>query len=198
MRYKGIYSLSHPHPIKKQNSSFSVLSVKIVYFGVIMRANYHLYFWIFIFLLGTTTGCITKPDFPVEPVIEFVSMNDNQMVQNSFNTDSILVTFSFTDGDGDLGDNDSLNIFIRDNRDQFIASKYRLPELPPEGAQRGIQGKITVTIYTTCCIYPDGTPPCEPSLDYPTDTLRYEIYIRDRAGNVSNTIETDPIIILCQ
>lgn len=172
--------------------------MKIVYFVVIMRVNHYILFGVLIFFAATISSCITKPDFPLEPVIEFISMDDNQMVQNSFNTDSIRVTFSFTDGDGDLGDNDSLNIFIRDNRDQFIASKYRLPELPPEGAQRGIRGKITVTIYTTCCIFPDGTPPCEPSLVYPTDTLRYEIYIRDRAGNVSNVIETDPIIVLCQ
>lgn len=150
---------------------------------------------LFIILMA---GCVSRPEFPIEPAIEFISMEGNQMVQNSFNTDSIRVTFSFTDGDGDLGDKDSLNIFIRDNRDQFIASKYRLPELPPEGAQRGIRGEITVTIYTTCCIYPDGTPPCEPSNKYPTDTLQYEIFIRDRAGNVSNTITTDPIIILCQ
>lgn len=149
-------------------------------------------------IITSLVSCVSRPDFPIEPVIEFVSMENNQMVQNSFNTDSIRVTFSFTDGDGDLGDQDSLNIFIRDNRDQFIASKYRLPEFPPEGAQRGVRGEITVTIYTTCCIYPDGTPPCEPSLQYPTDTLRYDIFIRDRAGHFSNTIQTDPIIILCQ
>src|SRR5690606_6818403 len=148
-------------------------------------------------IITSIAACVSRPDFPVEPVIEFVSMEGNQMVQNSFNTDSIRVTFSFTDGDGDLGDRDSLNIFIRDNRDQFIASKYRLPELPPEGAQRGVRGEITVTIYTTCCIYPDGTPPCEPSQKFPTDTLQYEIFIKDRAGNVSNTISTDPITILC-
>lgn len=164
-----------------------------------MRKNQNIGIGMAALFIGVmAVNCITRPDFPIEPVIEFVSMNDNQMVQNSFNTDSIQVTFSFTDGDGDLGDQDSLNIFIRDNRDQFITSKYRLPELPPEGAQRGVRGEITLTIYTTCCIFPDGTPPCEASLQYPTDTLRYDIYIRDRAGNISNTISTNPIIILCQ
>lgn len=162
--------------------------------------NHHavIVFFLFSFVLTGIQSCITRPDFPIEPKIEFLSMDRNQMVQNSFNTDSLRVTFSFTDGDGDLGDMDSLNIFIRDNRDQFLASKYRLPELPAEGAKRGIRGKITVTIYTTCCIFPDGTPPCDISPNYQTDTLRYEIFIRDRAGNISNTIETDPIIILCQ
>lgn len=163
-----------------------------------MRLKEYIGFGILVTFMTSLISCVTRPDFPIEPVIEFISMEDNQMVQNSFNTDSIRVTFSFTDGDGDLGDQDSLNIFIRDNRDQFIASKYRLPEFPPEGAQRGVRGEITLTIYTTCCIFPDGTPPCEPSLQYPTDTLRYDIYIRDRAGHVSNTIQTAPIIILCQ
>ena len=149
------------------------------------------------FMIFMIQACVSKPDFPIEPVLEFVSMDKNEMIQNSFNTDSIRVTFSFTDGDGDLGDNDSLNIFIRDNRDQFIASQYRLPELPKEGASRGVRGEITVTIYTTCCIFPDGTPPCESSEIHPVDTLRYEIFIEDRAGHVSNTISTDPIYIHC-
>jgi len=155
-------------------------------------------FLILLILTGSIVSCISRPDFPIEPVLEFVSMDKNQMVQNSFNTDSIRITFSFTDGDGDLGDQDSLNIFIRDNRDQYIAAQYRLPELPPEGASRGVRGEITVTIYTTCCIFPDGTPPCEASLQYPTDTLQYEIFMKDRAGHISNTIKTDPIILLCQ
>lgn len=163
-----------------------------------IRFGHMIIFLFFLFLAGSIHSCVSRPDFPVEPVLEFISMDKNQMAQNSFNTDSIRVTFSFTDGDGDLGDRDSLNIFIRDNRDQYIAAQYRLPELPPEGAGRGVRGEITVTIYTTCCIYPDGTPPCEASLKYPTDTLRYEIFMKDRAGHVSNTIETDPIILFCQ
>lgn len=150
-------------------------------------------------LIGMMTfSCINRPDFPDEPVIEFISMNRNQLVQDNFNTDSLRVTFSFTDGDGDLGNNDSLNIFIRDNRDQFIASQYRLPMLPTEGASRGIEGELTITVYTTCCIFPDGTPPCTPSQLYPRDTLTYDIFIKDRAGNISNTITTNPIILLCQ
>ena len=33
---------------------------------------------------------------------------------------------------------------------------------------------------------------------YPTDTLVYSLYIRDRAGHKSNIIYTPPIILLCQ
>src|SRR5690606_7475024 len=148
-------------------------------------------------IITSLVSCVSRPDFPIEPAIEFVSMENNQMVQNSFNTDSIRVTFSFTDGDGDRGDQDSLNIFIRDSRDQFIASKYRLPQFPPEGAQRGVRGEITVTIYTTCCIYRHRTPPCEPSLQYPTDTPPYDISIGHRAAHLTNTIQIDPLITLC-
>ncbi|WP_236980322.1 hypothetical protein [Membranihabitans maritimus] len=155
------------------------------------------YFFLFVGFI-VLTSCIKRPDFPDEPVIEFISMNRNQMIQDNFNTDSLRITFSFTDGDGDLGNNDSLNIFIRDNRDQFIASQYRLPMLPSEGASRGIEGEITITIYTTCCIFPDGTPPCTPSQLYPRDTLTYDIFIKDRAGHESNTITTNPIVLLCQ
>lgn len=152
-----------------------------------------------IFILGITilVSCVRKPDFPIEPQLTFVGMNDNVMVQNSFNTDSLIVTFSFTDGDGDIG-SDTSNIFVVDTRDQFKAASFFVDDLPEEGASRGIEGEISLTIYTTCCIFPDGTPPCQASLQYPTDTLQYEIYMVDRAGNESNRIRTNPIIILCQ
>lgn len=147
--------------------------------------------------LGLVSACIKKPDFPIEPKIEFVGLSDNIMVQNSFNTDSIVVTFSFTDGDGDIGD-DTTNIFVIDQRDGFQAAAFSINDIPEEGASRGIEGEISITIYTTCCIFPDGTPPCTGSLTYPSDTLIYEIYMVDRAGNESNRITTSPITLLCQ
>lgn len=143
-------------------------------------------------------SCTQPPDFPDEPVIEFMSISKNQMIQGSFTEDSIIVAFSFTDGDGDLGDDDSINVFLTDSRDDFIANQYRIPFIPEEGAANGISGEIFLTVFTTCCTFPDATLPCTPSTAHPRDSLRYLIQIRDRAGNWSNEISTDLIYILCQ
>lgn len=153
---------------------------------------------LFALLILTHGSCIDPPDYPVQPEIEYLGMSKFQMVQDEFHTDSIFVFFSFTDGDGDLGSNDSLNVFLIDTRDNFITNRYRLPFFPEEGANNGVSGEITVKIFTTCCIYPTGQPPCTPSEQFPFDTVSYRIYIKDRAGHQSNIIETDPILVECK
>lgn len=153
-----------------------------------------------IVILGCLLGffaCIKPPSYPIEPVIEFVGLSKNVIQQSTLNEDSITINFTFTDGDGDLGDNDSINIFVTDTRQDFIANKFRIPYIPPEGAANGISGEVSIVTYSTCCIFPDGQVPCTPSDTYPVDTLTYKIQIRDRAGNLSNFIETPPILVLC-
>ncbi len=156
---------------------------------------------LFLLVASGLYGCLRAPDYPKEPRIAFLGMSKNTVAQSLLNKDSILIRFSFTDGDGDIGntaDDNTLNIFLRDSRDSFIANQYRIPFVPSEGAANGISGEITVVAYTTCCYYPDELEiPCTPSLTYPVDTLRYLIHIVDRAGNLSNVIETPDIYILC-
>lgn len=149
-----------------------------------------------IILLGQ--GCIKPPDYPDEPVIEMLGISKDSLVQSEFNIDSVYVVFSFTDGDGDLGSNDSLNIFVTDLRDNFLANKFRIPFVREQGSNNGISGEIQILIYTTCCTYPDTTPACDASTEFPTNDLQYEIYIKDRAGNESNRITTPPITLLCR
>jgi len=142
-------------------------------------------------------SCVKPPDYPIEPEIEFAGLSKNQMLQDEFNTDSTFVLLTFTDGDGDLGHNDSLNIFVTDKRDNFLAAQYRIPFIPVAGANNGLSGDITLTLFTTCCTFPNGQAPCTPSEEFPTDEVTYEIYIVDRAGHKSNVVETTPITLLC-
>ncbi len=112
--------------------------------------------------------------------------------------DSIFVSFSFEDGDGDLGDMDGSNIFFIDLReeDEFISHRFRIPELPNGQNDRAVQGEITVKLLTTCCKN-DLLDPCEPSEEKPYDMVQYDIYIQDLAGNQSNRTRTSPIILRC-
>lgn len=145
------------------------------------------------------TGCLKAPEYPIEPQIEFLRLSRNVMAQSPFNNDSILLTIGFTDGDGDIGrDDGTFDLFITDTRDSFMPPAYRLPRVPEQGIGNGISGEISFVVYTTCCFFPDGQDPCTVNPAFPTDTLRYLIYLRDRAGHQSNVLETPPIVLLCQ
>lgn len=148
-------------------------------------------------------GCIKPPDYPDEPQIEYVGLSKNTIAQGNGNSpaDTLAVVFSFTDGDGDLGsDTDSVDVFLTDSRDGFV-NNYKLPLIPEQGLGNGISGEITIRIsnkpFNICCTYPDGADACLPNPNYPVDTFSYGIRIRDRAGRMSNLIQTSQITILC-
>ena len=151
-------------------------------------------------ILAAFVMCISPPDYPIEPQIEFLGLSKNTMRQGVLGIeDSLFLTFSFTDGDGDLGNlgqaKDSVNIFLTDKRTNQPSERFRIPYVPEQGAGNGISGDMRLLLFTTCC---NVLPPCEASTTKPIDTLVYEIYIKDRAGHESNRILTAPIYFQCK
>ena len=145
-------------------------------------------------------GCINAPDFAKVPKIEFVSMTKDTMLQGVFQQDSLLVTFHFEDGDGDIGreeNADENNVFFIDKRTGQVDNSFGIPFVPPQGSSNGIEGDVHILLFSTCCLFPNGQDPCTPSDLFPYDEIVYEIYITDRAGNESNHIETPPITLIC-
>ena len=145
-------------------------------------------------------SCASPPDYPIEPFIEYVGMTKDTLKRGAMQEDTTFVTFSFTDGDGDIGNKDTLDLFVTDTRTGVLENQFRVPVVPELGAANGIKGEITFRLFTTCCIFPPqlGLDPCngeDPSFKY--DQVVYEIYLRDRAGHKSNTILTDPVFIRC-
>ena len=148
-------------------------------------------------------SCVKRPDYPIEPVLNFIGMNKQIIAQGSPSSaaDTLAITFGFTDGDGDLGHPDgTLDIFLTDSRDGFEET-LKLPVIPEQGSGNGISGEITVLVFNKpfniCCTYPNGQVPCTPSTVFPTDTFSYSIRIRDRAGHFSNSVQSERITILC-
>jgi len=141
-------------------------------------------------------SCSEAPDLTDEPQIEFVSMSRNILPQGTSGDEFSQITLRFSDGDGDLGDEDKLNLFFVDMRDSF-ETEFGIPFIPEEGAGNGITGEISVRLPTSCCIFPNEQPPCTPSTEFPTDTVVYEVYLIDRAENASNRISLPPITLLC-
>ena len=145
-------------------------------------------------------ACSKPPEYPVEPEIEFLRLDRDTFSQGTGLQDSIWVTLGFTDGDGDIGyeEGGPVNLFLTDLRKNVAADNFRIPFIPELGANNGLQGEIQFKLFQTCCIFPGGIPlPCEPSTEFPFDTVQYEIYMIDRAGNESNRVTTAPILIRC-
>jgi hypothetical protein len=146
------------------------------------------------------SACVKKPEFPIEPFLEYKGMSKNTMNQGFLNSDSLTIFLYFTDGDGDIGfeDTDTLqNLFIIDSRTGNIAESIKIPRIESGGIGKGISADMELQIYTTCCLFPGNIPPCSVVEAYPRDSLKYRIHLIDRAGNVSNAVETDYIYLNC-
>lgn len=138
--------------------------------------------------------CLRPPDYPIIPRIDFVRMSKNTMKQGDASSDSLRLVLNFEDGDGDIGSNDSLNIFLTDTRQpNSTPEPFRMPFVPEQGAKNGISGEISLLVFTTCCL-----PTCNSPLNKAQDSLFYDVYIKDRAGNKSNIVRTPFIGLRCK
>lgn len=146
-------------------------------------------------------SCRKIQQLPAVPSIKYLNFT-------VFDTTDILgnkskggrLRFHFEDGDGDLGLNapvdslqDSTNLFLTLYRktggimvpatasDPLKPAPYRIPYMERTGQNKILKGTISVTF-----LY----------LFYsPTDTIKYDFYIIDRALNQSNVASTNQIIL---
>ena len=116
------------------------------------------------------------------PVIEFKSISPATVQEYS---DNIIITISYSDEDGDLGENnpDIHNLFLEDNRNGIVY-QFRIPHLAPDNNSIAIEGDFNITI--------NGSGITNESS---SQQVNYSIYVTDRAENKSNTITTSFITI---
>jgi len=155
---------------------------------------------IVIFSLLAVASCGKIETLPPEPYIDYTSFT-------VFDTTDLLgntikggrLKFYFEDGDGDLGLNvpegeeeaDTINLFVALYRmnngmiipapddDPFKPTGFRIPYMDRVGQNKILKGTISVEF--SYLFYSEE------------DTIRYEFYVRDRAGNISNTDSTSLI-----
>lgn len=163
------------------------------------------------------TGCFSEPNYPSTPQIEFVSLKNVESKART-NTDSVVITLFFKDGDGDLGltSTDTFPPFTDRNsdgsvnrfRNNFFAEVQRLNE----------SGEFEPIVFASQNFNLDSRFPVLNTLDKETalegdlrysltlfvtsfspikkgDILRYKISIADRKLNESNFILTEPMTV---
>ena len=116
------------------------------------------------------------------PVIKFISISATEVVQYK---DSLEIKFEYSDANGDLGEinPDQNAIYVKDRR-LSKPDYYFIPPLAPPTSSVFIKGELIVKIKNTFLL---GTAFKE--------TTNFEIKLKDRAGQWSNTIVTPEITI---
>ena len=140
------------------------------------------YFSLLLFLSIIISSCKKKEEQTTTPEIEFVSISPGSAVEYS---NSITITISYDDLDGDLGENDASvsNLFVTDSRNS-VQYNYRISQLAPDDANIHIRGNLNIVIKNTAIT--DGSS---------SQSVSYSVYLKDRAGNESNTVTTDAITV---
>lgn len=127
-------------------------------------------------------SCEKEQEISDTPIIEFKSISPASVQEYS---DNIIITISYSDEDGDLGENnpDIHNLFVEDNRNGIVY-QFRIPHLAPDNNSIAIEGDFNITI--------NGSGITDESS---SQQVNYSIYVKDRAENKSNTITTSNITI---
>lgn len=141
-------------------------------------------------------ACKTNSNSPI-PEISFIALAPDSIHGGSYK-DTTFLAFGFKDGDGDLGNDPTMqyDVFLQDNRDTtFPIQRYLFPPIPDDARDpiNGLEGRGVVALRA---IY--ITPRQDTLHKLHGDTVRYKMWVIDRAGHISDTIQTTPLYILPQ
>lgn len=162
-------------------------------------------------------SCTGLPDFSNTPIISYnnvrIITKEEPGLFGATKTDSLILSINYQDGDGDLGFTkeeidalrkvygDSLKTFVID---VYVKQKGKFLKSNPkekfggdigfhlkEGSKPGpIEGVIDYSVPFIYGLYEEI-----PFLTGKNDTLKFAVTLKDRALNVSNTIETPEFVI---
>lgn len=147
------------------------------------------YLCLFIFFLSCNKDEVETPvsDTPLSniPKIELKSVAPTTVTQYK---DSVLFTVFYQDGNGDIGFSqaDSLSLYLTDTRADLTEKFHISPQSPSDTTEVAIQGTLLITLDHTFLLDTAGTT---------SESTTYKIKLKDRAGNWSNSVETETIII---
>lgn len=147
-----------------------------------MKVNWNI-LWLCLPLLVAGCKKDEEPDLtdPTPEILE-VRVSPTDVVEYR---DSIVFEVDYRDGDGDLGENqpNAANLFLVDERIS-VTETFRVSELAPQGANVPITGTLRVVLQSTGIT--DNSY---------LQVANYTLYLRDRAGNESNKVTSEDILV---
>lgn len=169
-----------------------------------------LYYAFLVFLAGLTlSSCVDKPKYPSTPEIEYRDFI--RYGNNPLSPDSVEVVISFKDNEGDVGlaqndlSGDFKNgnlwmIYFYDSNGTWAAYDATNSPVPPFDT--------LMTVFQVPVVLPEGddNEPMQGLIYVKQITklggvsllshekIKYKIYLKDKARNKSNVIETPPLV----
>lgn len=141
-----------------------------------------------LFCLLTAVMACKKSGLSDVPKITYISMTPQILVPGS-SVGGTRVTLYFEDGDGDIGYGTE-NLFFKDSRDSSVMPMM-IPTIPGEySPNKGLKGTITIDFLSALLLLRPDTAHIN------KDTLHWEIFMKDKAGHVSNTVTTDNLYLI--
>ena len=158
-------------------------------------------------LLGicvSVSSCYKEPEFSLTPQISFENIEKEVRIDlfTGANKDSVVIAVKFQDGDGDLGLNEAQKAIAQQNNEyNYLIKTFR----KKNGVFDEVSSLISLSGFFPSLKNDDKVGPIEGLLYYTVefphpftpknDTLMFEVQLRDRAGNFSNTIETEEVVL---
>ncbi|HRI22226.1 MAG TPA: hypothetical protein PLA68_14790 [Panacibacter sp.] len=141
-----------------------------------------------VLVTGTIVTACQKDKFNTKPTLEFKSVNSTTIGPGQ----QLIITLRYTDKEGDVQG----YLYIQRKVDACIADTSggakQMPFDVPEKANS--EGDIVISYsYSPDFTYP---PIGEPSCPGKNDTCIYRFALKDKAGNISDTLTIPPIVIL--
>jgi hypothetical protein len=171
-----------------------------------------------IVLAGGLLSCLKEPEWSSVPSISFsqiqkITKTSNDGFGGKAKIDSVVMSISFRDGDGDLGitqtelkanptkykdfRNFEVNVLLKKNGTfipiTFSPSLGGLMNFKFKADQKAgpIEGTVDYSTQFVYAFYKGYSP----LFTEKNDTLKFQIFIRDNALQTSNVVETSPIVI---
>ena len=149
---------------------------------------------LFFAILPLFSSCLKIDEASEIPAIKMESFTTKPEEDPKLGNEGMRVDFtiSFTDGDGNISDPDSTiqNLFIapfikkyKAITDTLDTLGFSIPYVEPVKTVRIMKGEIDVYFFVF-----------ENSYYKLNDTIKYDIFLKDRAGNMSNIITKDNIL----
>ncbi len=171
-----------------------------------------------LFLALVTFSCQKPVEYPIEPKIAYEGFTYLFNADSTFSGEGI-VSFSYTDGDGDLGLDESDTVspfgmhdahyynlivdYLKCVNGEFVVTPLLSPHVPTSPTDTVLWDTITFNARFHRLRDNDDPKAISGMMDYrlmvknpfsPNDTIKFEIRIIDRALHESNVIQTDAII----
>ncbi len=154
-----------------------------------------------IFLLA---GCYVEPNFDFKPNIIGIDIRKEIRIDQFTGSkkDSVILTTTFQDGDGDVGVNEKEKAAAQVKNDfNYIVRIFR--------KKKGVFTEFIPTVPYSGFLFRQRTDDkigpieskVEYSIDFPhpftpvKDSLKFQVTIKDRAGNLSNSVESKLIVL---